>query len=430
MLFHLILVVSLCNLIFLIICKSIVLDSSILTVNVDNMVVNEIDFKTAVIDYAFDDFLYVSTSNYLYKIDPSELLLIDKTPLPLRFNHLMLKGGEVMLIATDEIIILDRRNLAFKSGVGIEQGDSRPLVKNQSFAALAAKDNIYLVNDAPTKSTVRIIDARSGRLLKEVHMDRIKSSDYDAKTHSFVILDVRNNILLYDINMNRQRKIELRINARSCIVHPDGFLVYFDQGILLINEYGKLIDFQPILLGHSQDDALVLGQEAVVCLDDMALRPNGYLPNQEQIVQSYPCANCDFELGIDRMHNFYLLSKEPLEIKPLAKKGMELRTSTPAPAAADSLWYLQIGAFASAINAAQVYDELRDRGIPVFVDSTALYRVKFGGFTDKLSGLNIAERMNLKGWFVYEQRTAAIKFEEFHVGPEKFSIRDGIVRKE
>jgi len=420
-----------CSIIAVLICKSIVVNSALLFVNVDNTVVNEIDLKGPIIDYVLDDFLYISTANYLYKIDPSAPLLIDKTPLPLRFNYLMLRNHEILLIATDEIIILDRINLAFKSGIGIEHGDSRPLVKDQSFASVAAKNNIYLINDAGAKSTARLVDKQTGRSMKRVRMDRVKSSDYDPKTQSFIFLDVRNNILVYDIDMNRKRRIELKINARSCTVHPDGFLVYFDQGILLTNQEGKVIDFQPILLPPGPDGSLILGQEAVIHLDNVALRPSGYLPNENQIVQSYPCPGLSCELGIDDRRNFYLLGKEPLEITPLARKGMELKTSkAPVLAASDSLWYIQVGAFANAANALQVHDDLRESGMPVFIDSTDLYRVKFGGFTDKLFGLSITESMNLSGWFVYDQKARGRNPEEFFIGTEKFVIREGVVRKE
>ena len=419
-----------CTILAFVICRSIVLDSTLLFVSVDNTVINEINLKGPVIDYVYDDFLYVSTANYLYKIDPSEPLLIDKTPLPLRFNYLMLRNHEILLIATDEIIILDRENLAFKSGIGIEHGDSRPLIKDQSFASLAAQNNIYLINDAGAKSTARIVDRHTGASIKKIRMDRVQSSDYDAKTQSFVILEARDNIVIYDMNMNRQRRIKLQVDALFCSIHPDGFLVYFKEGILLINHDGQLVDFQPTSLKPCSDGCFALNPAAVICLDKTAVRPSGYLPNENNIIHAYQCPGLTSEIGIDEKQNFYLMTKEPIEITPLARQGMELATSKPILAASDSLWYLQIGAFASATNALQVHNDLRADGIPAFIDSTHLYRIKFGGFTNKLYGLRVTESMNLSGWFVYDQRAPRQNFEEFYIGPEKFVIKEGVVRKE
>jgi hypothetical protein len=419
-----------CNLFALILCRVIVLDSSFLTLDVANTHITEVELGEQIIDHVYDDHLFVSTAKNLYKIALSGTVLIDKTPLPMRFNHLMLKDDEIILIATDEVIVLDRNNLAFRSGVGLERGDHRPIVKNQSFAILPTKDYIYLASDAGEQSFIRIIDLHSGRLVRKVRTDRVKSFDYDAKSRSFIALDVKNNILTFDLYMNRKHKIQPQVTARAVAMHPDGFLVRCDQGILLITAGGAVIDFQPIPYTLNQAGFLVLSQEAIIGFDNTALRPNGWLMNQQNIVQIYPCANSDYDLAVDPQDNIYLVRQEPLHITPLARNKVQLRRVATSRVVSDSCWYLQLAAFSDPVNAQHAYEELLRKGLPAFIDSADLYRIKFGGFPDKFTGIQIAEKMDLSGWFVYEHRSVRKQFGAFSAGTERYIIQEGIIKKE
>jgi len=418
------------NLLASICCKVIILDSLLFTVNPDIAIVSEISFPEPIIDYVCDDFLYLYTSNDLYKIDPVELTLVDKTPLPLRFNHLLLKGQEIILIATDEIIILDRNNLAFKSGIGLEPGDYRPVIEDQSFASSPATNNIYLVSDAGQRSYLKAIDLWSGRLIRRVVLDRLKSLIYDAKTQSFIGLDVKNNLLVFDAELKRIRKINLAVEAIDCSTHPDGLLVHSDQCIILMNTNGEIIEFQPIPMACVYASSILLNDDAIIGLDNITLRPNDWMNNRRKIVRLYPCAYPDQAVGIDTGKNFYLLDQGPLAVMPVKKNIIQLREKPRVVATSDSLWYLQLSAFSDPINAQHVSKELREQGLPVFIDSTDLYRVKFGGFVDKFAALSIIEEMDIVGWFVYQPRVPSSRFEEFYVGTERYIIERGVVRKE
>lgn len=420
----------LCSLFAFLFCKAIVLDSSFLTVDVADAYVAEVALGEQIIDHVLDDYLYVSTGKNLYKIDPSEQVLIDKTPLPMRFNYLMLKGNEIILIATDEVIVLDRNNLAFKSGVGLEYGDHQPVVKDQSFATIPVRNYIYLASDAGERSIIRIIDLQSGRLMRRVRIDRVKSFDYDAKSQSFVALDVKNDILIFDLYMSRKHKIELQVAAHAVSIHPDGFLIHYDQGIMLMNEEGNVIDFQPMPHTFKGAGVLVLSREAIIGFDNITLRPNGWLMNRQNLVQLYPCVSSHHEIGIDPHNNLYLVHQEPMTITPLARKVVQLKWASAPLATSDSLWYLQLGAFSNPVNAQQALDASALNGLPAFIDSADLYRIKLGGFLDKFTGLHIAEKMSLKGWFVYEQKLSGKKLEAFYVGTERYLIQDGVIRKE
>jgi hypothetical protein len=59
-----------------------------------------------------------------------------------------------------------------------------------------------------------------------------------------------------------------------------------------------------------------------------------------------------------------------------------------------------------------------------------LYRIKLGGFNDKTIAIDLIEKMHLEGWLVHERKLSIAKPEEFYVNSERFSIVDGVVRKE
>jgi hypothetical protein len=414
----------------LIFCRSIVTDSYLYTVDIEHTFMSEVDFGEPIIDYVADDFLYISTEHYLYKIDPSESALIDKTPLPMRFNYLLLKSREILLIATDEIIILDRTNLALKWGLGIEQGDHRPVIKNQTFAPTSATNNIYLMTDAGAKTTIRILDLKSGRLIRKTTVDRILSLEHDESSRTFFSLDVKNNIVTYDMAMTKKDRISLPVSTNSFTKHSAGFLLFSDRGIFLVNPSGRLIDFQTFPDAHGHRGSLLWSEDAIVNLDTIVLRPLDWLENNHNITQVLQLTSPSHGIGFDHHNNPYLMNLQPLAALPLEKHRMHLKAASPVVAMADSLWYMQLGAFSSRANALLSRDQLRKDGIPVFVDSADLYRVKFGGFTDKLAALNIIERLSLDGWFTYEHKMPHMDSEEFYVGAEKYLIQDGIVRKE
>jgi hypothetical protein len=428
--FDLILLVILLHLVALMFCRSILLDSLLYTVDLEYGYVEETDLRESVIDYVYDDFLYVVTAHHLYKIDPSEPISIDKIPLPLRFNYLLLKDREIMLIATGEIIILDRENLAYKSGIGIEQGDYRPMVKDQSFAAASGKNHIYLTNDIGNRSNIRILNLTSGRIVKRMSIERILSFQYDSIGKTFTGLDTKNNLLVYDLAMNRRQKISLAFEAQACSNHPDGFLVCSGQGTFLLSRTGRLIDFQPLPVTYGHRGSLFWTNDVIVELDETVLRTQGWLRNDQSIVRLFSTYDSNHDIGTDAQSNLYLMNRDPLNVSRLAKSRTPLQEATPRLAGVDSLWYLQIGAFYSPANALRRHDELRRNGIPVVIDSTDLYRVKFGGFTDKLAALDVTEKMNLEGWFVYEHKMLTNGSEEFYAGSDRYCIRDGVVKKE
>ena len=406
------------------------IDSMLYMPDIDRSLVAAISFHTPIVDYVADDFLYLATDDYLYKIDPVRPRIVDRTPLPLRFNYLAIQEKDIILVSSDEIIILDRENLGFKSGIGIETGDHQPIIKDQSIIAHSGERYLYLLNDAGTKSTVRILDLQSGKLVKKATMERMRYFVYDRDTKTLVGLDTKNNLSIFDLTLKKKRRINLGFEAQTFAVRPEGFSIYSDQGIFLVSKTGKIIDFQPIPAQFDHSGSVVLTTNAIARLDTTTCRINAWLDNNLGISRLLHGAGSAHEIGTDPQNNLYLLQTDPLGMVPLKKHYRQLEQAVASLTKADSLWYLQIGAFSSRVNAFRMYDEMRANGVPVIIDSTNLYRIKFGGFNDKPIALDLIDKMLLEGWLVYERKLSVAKTEVFYVNSERFSIVDGVVRKE
>jgi hypothetical protein len=406
------------------------LDSTMYVPDIDHASVVAMNFRAPIVDYIAMDFLYIATDDYMYKIDPAAWSIIDKTPLPLRFNYLAAGEGEIMLISSNEIIVLDRQNLGFRSGIGIEVGDHQPVIKNQSIIGGAEGRRLYLLSDEGTKSTLKIIDRRSGKMISKATMDRAKCVAFDDYTRTLVALDKKNNLTAFDLTLKKQRKFRLAFDVQTFTVRPEGFSMHSEEGVFLVNRTGKTIDFQPTPGQLDHSGSVMLTRNEIVSLDTNVLRTNVSIENNLGISRLLPGTGSTYRIGTDRRKNLYLIQTDPLTISSLNIHHRQLEHAVVSQVSVDSLWYLQIAAFANLSNAFGMYDEMRAKGVPVIVDSARLYRVKFGGFSDKLMALDLVDRMQMEGWLVYEPRLPDAKPEVFYVNSERFSIIDGVVRKE
>jgi hypothetical protein len=144
--------------------QPIIIDSMIYTVDRQKIELTARNLIGDIIDYAVDDFLYVLTNRYLYKIGNGHLTIKDQIPLPQRFNYLIINNNTIILITTNEIIILNKNNLAFKSGIGIEHGDYKPILSSER--CNTARDNeIYLIMDSGNKTIMKILDIAKGKFI-------------------------------------------------------------------------------------------------------------------------------------------------------------------------------------------------------------------------------------------------------------------------
>ncbi|MBE0432489.1 SPOR domain-containing protein [candidate division WOR-3 bacterium] len=419
-----------CHLFLVILGSTFLLDSNLYLVDVDRALATEIELDKPIVDFAADDFLYVTTEDCLYKIDPAYQRITDRTPLPVRFNHLVLGKQDIILISSDEIVLLDRRNLSFKTGIGIERGDHQPLVEDQRVADIDGRYHLYLQSDAGTRSRITILDLRSGKKIRELHGERMICTAYDPVAGTFAGIDAKKYLSVYDRSMKREIRTGLLIDPRTLSIHAAGLLIYSDQGVFLMDRNGKVADFQPLPGQQDNQGSVVLTDKAIVVIDTTVFRVTGWLTNDHAIVRLLPGTGTTHEFGADRSNNLFVIQKNPMTVTPLTLRRRMPDQIVTASKQVDSLWYVQLGAFSSRANAWQLHDELRTRGLPVFVDSADLYRVKFGGMTDKPSALHLAENLNLDGWFVFEQKIPGRHHEIFYIGRDKYIIDDGVVRKE
>jgi hypothetical protein len=405
-------------------------DSTLYTVDPECATIGEIAFQKPIIDYVADDFLYLNTDDYLYKIDPARTQIIDKTPLPLRFNHILLQQQEIVLISTDEIIVLDRGNLAFKSGIGIERGDHRPIVKIQRVNARYSGRNIYLISDAGAHSTLRILDLGSGKTIKRTTVQRMTDFIYDPRDMNFIGLETNKDLSIYDLTMKRLKRLHLDFEVQNLVGRAEGFSVVSEQGIFFYTKSGEMIDFQPIPKLQDVCGSVILTEHAICWLDTLTLRVDGWLMNHQKIVRLFLDSESKEVVGLTPSGKPYLIRNTPGSMISLARQRKELTPAMPVSIRYDSLWYLQLGAFTNPTNALLMYGELRKTGLPVMIDTADLYRVKFGGFTDKPTALYFLEKTQLDGWLVFEHRTHDETTEVFYIGTEEFVVDKGVVRKE
>jgi hypothetical protein len=411
-------------------CSAFILDSTLYSVDIERGVIDEIEFPDAIIDYVADDFMYIFTNDCLYKIDPGRALIVDWTPLPLRFNYVLLRKDEIILISTDEIIVLDRKNLAFKSGIGIERGDHRPIIKDQSLIGLPGQHTIFLLSDFCTRNTMRAVDLSSGRTTARVTVKSIKDVIYDHQDSSFIALEQGQNLTILDHQMKIQRRVNLSFETLSLVNQEKSLCIFSDHGIFHLTKKGELIDFQPLPGLRNVCNTTLLTDEGIFWFDSLTFRISEWLQNHNHINRLQADAGSGRIIGMDIHDEMYLVEHSPGYVSKLTHHRRDLVQSLPASPRADSLWYLQLGAFSDPSNAGQMYEEFRNKRIPVFVDTADLYRIKFGGFTGKPMALDLQEKMDLNGWLVFEPRIYRDTSEIFYIGVERYVINKGIVGKE
>lgn len=409
---------------------SFMLDSNLYLVDAGRALAVELELERPIVDLARADLLYVTTEDCLYKIDPVRQLVIDRTPLPLRFNHLVLAARDIILISSDEIVLLDRRNLSFKTGIGIERGDHRPLVRDRSVTETGGNYRLYLRTSRGSEDRMVILDLRSGKKIKERRTQPLRCVAYDPITDAIVAVDVKKNLSIYDRSLNRKRRIALPIDPRAVSIHAAGMLFDADEGIFLADRSGTILDFQPLTVHAFDQGPVALTGRAIIVLDTTVCRVAGWLENDRALVRFLPTAGTVHEFAVDRSNGLFMIQADPLAVIPLTVRRQRPEPIKAAAAPEDSLWYVQLGAFADRANAGHLRDVLRARGVPAFVDSSDLYRVKFGGITDKGAALHLAERLGLEGWLVLARKSPGVPPATFHVDQDKYVIEDGVVRKE
>ncbi len=406
------------------------MDSTLFLPEAGRAVVRAVDLHAPIIDCIEADLLYVATDDYLYKIDKEHVTMIDRTPLPLRFNYLALHKADVVLVSSDEIVVLDRDNLSFRSGIGIERGDHQPVVKDQSRIGDPGARHLYLQSDEGSRTVLKVIDLTQGRVVRRATIERGRQTIYDGITKTLAVLDTKNDISIFDLTLKRRKRIDLSIQALTFSLHRDGFSVVSNEGTFLVSRNGAMIDCQPIPQRLAQAENIYLTKSAIVTLDTVTFRPNAWLENKYGVCTLLSANGSGREIGADAEGLLYRIALDESAVTPIEKRRWRPEQAVAQPVSPDSLWYVQLGAFTDRTNALHMYEDMRRSGVPVLLDSTDLYRVRFGGFPDKSMALDLIERMHLEGWLIHGRKMPNPRIESFAVDSERYTIVDGVVRKE
>jgi len=410
----------------------IIIDSTIYAMDFNTKEVTQLELNENIINFAAEEFLYILTAHHLYKIDIKNLEIVDNIPLPFRFNDLSIINEEIVLISMNEIVSLDKKHLSFKSGIGIERGDYYQIVSLQSSNVSGKNRYTYLINDTEVESIIKIFDLGSGKLIKKMSVPRVLLFTYDDEDNTLTTLDVNNNLILYDVQLNKKKVINLKFKGRSFTQCGDGYVVYNREGMFLVNNEGRLIDFQPLIIDENGygDKFFFLVEDGIVHVDPLTFRIKKVGRVDKKLTRLFHIVSMRYIIVVDAENNFYILDNESLQLEPLAMRETLFKEMVSSTLGTDSLWYFQLGAFENHKNALAVYDSIRQNNIPAFIDSSDFYRIKLGGFKDKTSAMELIKRAHLYGWFIFQQKINVKGHEEFYVGAEKYIFEEGIIKKE
>lgn len=384
--------------------------------------------KEEIIDYAIEDFLYVLTTRNIYSIDTTSFRIIDQTPLPQKFNYITIGQDDIFLISPSEIIILNKRNLSFKNGIGIEPGDYQPMIPP---ALLPNMNLIYLINTDEKRSIIRVIDYKKGRKVKNGSFFGIKKFYYIPEERIFVIL-TNSGIYLLDLNLKMSKKIKFNFPAEDFFIYKGNFVITNKQGIFCIDKDGKVIDFQPVLFDTplQNQQFYFFNPEYLISIDPLTFRIKRIIKNEEKVNKIYPVDD-ECSLGINKKGDLFLLDKYGRITRLIREEYGELKPSELRETHGDSLFYLQFGAFSDINLAKNFSDSIKSMGFPVFIDSSMndLYRIKLGGFMEKKLAQEIVERINLPCWLVFHKKFDCLPDTIFNFCQEIYHLKNGIIKK-
>lgn len=408
-------------------------ESTIYAADIANFTIREQRLHSSIIDYCLDEFLYVLTKRYLYKIDPDDLRITDRTLLPQTYTSLCTNATKVLLISAGEIVILSKSHLAYESGIGITYGDLYPLISPQGRTIAPDETSLYVLVDEGSESLLKIIDLNTGNVRKARKTEKILEYRYNVLAHTLTALDAQQRLVTYDLSLNKTNSTRLPMAVEWFLSNNTGFYVGTHAGLYMLAQDGSLIDVQPLmaLTAQSYEDFIFINDQNMVYLDSLTLRPREVVPNSRHITHFFSVDHPLYVIGMDDAERFYFIHLPTLDIHPrVTYESIALDISpVTVPVTRDSLWYMQLGAFSNKTNAFNLYVELRARKIPAFIDSAEVYRVKLGGFFDKQVGIYVADHLNLNGWFSLQPKVENSEHTDFIIELEHLILKDGIITR-
>ncbi|UCC11616.1 MAG: SPOR domain-containing protein [candidate division WOR-3 bacterium] len=423
----------------MILCHSVsgqfcVIDSTLYTIDPADFTLHRRILPSSVIDISVDANAFVLTDRYLYKVEYPNLTVQDRILLPQRFNHVITNEQYIILIGTNEVILVDKINLAFRSGIGIEQGDYIPIAAFTQ-RGMSSKHNLFLVANSGERSTIKVFDLKTGTLDKRLNTDRVLFAEFQPHTSTFMLLDRKNTITVYDMNLKPLRRINVPPDPLFFALHENGYVVYCRHGVFLVNSSGSIIDFQPLpLTDHDVSQAsMYLAGNGITVLDLYTVRPKAFRTTDKTFTHLYDLNDTRecFGLLLDENSSPFLFNAETMSIQAISKISMvaQVPPRTPKTGHQDSLWYFQLGAFINHDNALDSYAAFKSENLPVFIDTSDMYRIKLGGFHDKETAMSALELTDLTGWFILQRKIQQYGATTFFLGGQLFTMKDGIIER-
>ncbi len=414
---------------FCIFATLIIHNQKIIQIDEVNLSSQEISLKEEIIDYALDEIIYCLTSHNVYSINPLNFKILDHTPLPQKFNNIAVGPKEIFLVSASEIIILDKKNLVFKTGIGIEPGDYQIMV---SPSAIPQKNLIYLLTQQEKRSIIRIIDRVKERRIKTKSFVEIKDFHYSPEKRYFIIL-TKSGLHYFDLNLNIKKSINFNFPGEKFYLYENGFIITNHQCICAIDTNGRIIDFQPLLMNTALNNTgfVFWNSNSVVLIDPLTLRISVVLPNEKNICEVYSmnrkqsiCTTKSGELlALDHQTGslINLLKEEYAQVTQQEYRQLP----------GDSLFYLQLGAFSDKNSATHFCDSINRIGIPAFIETgnDGLYRIKVGGFSDKTLAKEMMETAQITGWIVYQPKRESEVDSFFILDNEEYYFQKGLIIK-
>ncbi|MGQ9465090.1 MAG: SPOR domain-containing protein [bacterium] len=390
---------------------------------------NALTLKEEIIDYKIPDLLYVLTNRNIYSIDTINLRILDRTPLPQKFNYLSIGKDEIFLVANTEIIILNKINFAFKTGIGIEPGDYEPIVEP---IQLPHKNLIYLITHNEKKSTIKIIDSLKGKKIKNSSFVRIKKLYYLPVKKEFVVL-TQSGLLFLDLNLKIKNSIKTKFPGEDFFFYQNGYIITNPQAICLVDPRGKVIDLQPLVLTRPllNSNFFFWNNDFMILIDSLTLRIKYLSKNTENIYAVFPLDAAQ-RLCINKDNALLIMENRTSSIINLIKREYaHIETTETHKISQDSLFYLQFGAFSDKQYAQHFCDSIRKIGLPVFIEAGTdnFYRIKLGGFMGKNLVQEIMEHLNIPGWLVFQKKIEFERDSLFTFNHNDYFIQKGIIIK-
>ncbi len=405
-------------------------ENKILNVNIDKLSYQELLVKDIIVDYVIDDNLYVLTEKNILAIDITKLQIIDRTPLPQRFNYITNTKDAIIIISASEIIILNKKNLAFKTGIGIEPGDYQPMVSPTN---LHHKDLLYLFTKNDKRTIIKIIDLQKGRTIKTKNFTEIKSYYYLPQEKKFIILTT-SGLHYLDTDLKIKKSIKFEFPGEDFFCYRDYYIIINSQAVCKIDKNGKIIDFQPVLLNNTTRNSgfVFYNTDFIVLIEPFTMRIKNLLENERKIYKMYGI-DFDQHLCLGRDGEIVLMDSETGLFKNLLKKEYAIKPLVIKETNfSDSLFYIQFGAFTETSRAQKFCDSIKQMGLPAFIDSdfNKLYRIKLGGFSSKELAQSLMEQFGISSWLVYNKKIDYVMDTIFIFQEQTYEIKNGIIKKE